>query len=142
MTTVLLIDDEQAFVNTLAKRLDKRGMKVLTAFAGQQGLDILNENQGIDVVILDVKMPGMDGVETLKRLKVEHPLVEVIMLTGHGTVETAIDGMRAGACDYLLKPCELDDLMQKITDAAIRKEQSLTRILEAEAQLIVLKRGD
>jgi len=66
----------------------------------------------------------------------------VIMLTGHGTVETAIDGMRAGACDYLLKPCELDDLMQKITDAAIRKEQSLTRILEAEAQLIVLKRGD
>ncbi len=142
MTRVLLIDDEQAFVSTMSKRLDRRGLKVSTAFDGQKGLAALEADPDIDVVVLDVKMPGMDGVETLRRIKTDHPLVEVIMLTGHGTVETAIDGMRAGAFDYLLKPCEIDALMQKITDAAKRRAGAVERIVEAEAQLIVLKRGD
>ncbi|BBD09072.1 response regulator [Desulfovibrio ferrophilus] len=142
MTRVLLIDDEHAFVETLAKRLDKRGAKVLKSYSGQEGLDLLVSEDNIDVVILDVKMPGLDGVETLKRIKANHPLVEVIMLTGHGTVETAIDGMREGAFDYLLKPCEMDDLMQKIGEANAHKEKAEARINEAEAQLIVLRRGD
>lgn len=142
MTRVLLIDDEQAFVSTMAKRLDRRGLKVLTANDGLKGLAALEAVNDIDVVVLDVKMPGMDGVETLQRIKEAHPLVEVIMLTGHGTVETAIDGMRFGAFDYLLKPCEIDALMQKITDAAARRADAVARINEAEAQLIVLKRGD
>jgi len=142
MTRVLLIDDEQPFVETLAKRLDKRGLTVLKAFSGQEGLDLMADDAMADVVILDVKMPGLDGVETLKRLKADHPLTEVIMLTGHGTVETAIHGMREGAFDYLLKPCEMDDLMEKIREAAARKDQALARINEAQAQLVVLRRGD
>ncbi|MBU1002552.1 MAG: response regulator [Proteobacteria bacterium] len=142
MTRVLLIDDEQPFVETLAKRLDKRGITILKAFTGQDGLDVLVENPGVEVVILDVKMPGLDGIETLRRIKASHPLVEVIMLTGHGTVETAIDGMKEGAFDYLLKPCEMDDLMQKISEASMRKGQASARIDEAEAQLIALRRGD
>lgn len=142
MTRVLIIDDEQPFVETLAKRLDKRGITVLKAFTGLDGLEVLDGNHGVEVVILDVKMPGLDGIETLKRIKASHPLVEVIMLTGHGTVETAIDGMKEGAFDYLLKPCEMDDLMQKIAEAAMRIGQATARIDEAEAQLIALRRGD
>ena len=142
MTRVLLIDDEQPFVETLAKRLEKRGLTVLKAYSGQEGLDLMEAEARADVVILDVKMPGLDGVETLKRLRADHPLAEVIMLTGHGTVETAIHGMREGAFDYLLKPCEMDDLMEKIREAAARKDQAMARINEAQAQLIALRRGD
>lgn len=142
MTRVLLVDDEQAFVNTVSKRLTKRGLLVLKSFSGEEGLVVLAENPGVDVVVLDVKMPGLDGIETLRRMKAEYPLVEVIMLTGHGTVETAIDGMREGAFDYLLKPCEMDELVAKIGDAAARKAQAELRINEAQAKLISDRRGD
>ena len=94
--TVLIVDDEVAFVETLVKRLAKRHLRVVAAHSGTEALDTL-ESSGptkIDVVILDVKMPGMDGLETLARIKEQHPLVEVVMLTGHATVESAIDGMK------------------------------------------------
>ncbi len=142
MTQVLLVDDEQVFVNTMGKRLNKRGLTVIKSFSGEDGLAVLEENHHVDVVVLDVKMPGLDGIETLCRIKAKYPLVEVIMLTGHGTVETAIDGMKEGAFDYLLKPCDMDELMGKINDAATRKSQSEFKINEAEAQLIALRRGD
>ncbi|NIR14827.1 MAG: response regulator, partial [Desulfobacterales bacterium] len=79
---------------------------VLSAYGGQEALETLDTNRNVDVVILDVKMPGMDGIETLQEIKQQHPLAEVIMLTGHATIETAILGMRLGAFDYLMKPCE------------------------------------
>jgi len=140
-TIVLLVDDEEAFVNTISKRMDKRGLKVLEAFSGQEGLDVLAEKK-VDVVVLDVKMPGMDGIETLQKIKAAHPLVEVIMLTGHATVESAIDGMKQGAFDYLMKPCEMDVLVTKIDAAQAKKEAHEQKILEARAQNIANRRGD
>ena len=140
--TILLIDDEQGFVDTMAKRLTKRGLTVNTAYGGQEGFAILEEANSIDVVVLDVKMPGMDGIEVLKALKVSFPLVEVIMLTGHATVESAIEGMKYGAFDYMLKPCEIDELLSKIDEAYDKKQTHETKIIEARARHIELRRGD
>jgi len=142
--SVLLVDDEVAFVETLVKRLKKRNVRVSAAHSGYEALEKLSASgpTKTDVVILDVKMPGMDGLETLARIKEEHPLIEVIMLTGHATVESAIDGMKKGAFDYLMKPCEVDDLLKKLNEAADKKREHEDKILEARASLISLRRGD
>jgi DNA-binding NtrC family response regulator len=142
--SVLIVDDEVQFVETLVKRLRKRGVKVRAAYGGQEALDALEGGGATrtDVVILDVKMPGMDGLETLAAIKKAHPLVEVIMLTGHATVESAIEGMKHGAYDYLMKPCEVDVLMEKLNQAAVKKREHEAKILEARATLISLRRGD
>jgi len=113
---VLLVDDEETYADTLRKRLTRRGLAVLVANSGEQALAVLADNP-VDVVLLDVKMPGMDGMETLSRIKRGHPGVEVIMLTGHANVDVAIRGMEQGAFDYLMKPAEMDDLYYKIQDA-------------------------
>lgn len=138
---LLLVDDEQGFVDTMAKRLTKRGLTVATAYDGEAGLKAL-AGENVDVVVLDVKMPGMDGLETLKAIKASHPLVEVIMLTGHATVENAINGMKLGAYDYMMKPCEMDELLAKVDEAYTKKQEQEDRILEARARHIVLRRGD
>ncbi|OPX34485.1 MAG: two-component system response regulator, partial [Desulfobacteraceae bacterium 4484_190.2] len=104
MPKVMLVDDEVPFVETMKKRLEKRSLNIITAFSGEEALDILGLNRDTDVVILDVKMPGMDGIETLRQIKAKFPLIEVIMLTGHGTIESAVKGMKLGAFDYLMKP--------------------------------------
>ena len=142
--SVLLVDDEVAFIETLVKRLTKRDVNVASAHSGREALEKLAASgpTGIDVVILDVKMPGMDGIETLARIKEEHPLIEVIMLTGHATVESAIEGMKRGAFDYLMKPCDIEVLLAKLTEAADKKREHEERILEARASLISLRRGD
>lgn len=139
---ILLIDDEQGFIDTMAKRLSKRGHDVTTAYSGQEGINHLEKDHHIDVVILDVKMPGMDGIETLKVIKANHPLVEVVMLTGHATVQTAIEGMKSGAFDYMMKPCELEELLTKVGEAYDKKISHEDRILEARARHIALRRGD
>ena len=142
--SVLVVDDEVQFVETLVKRLDKRGVKVNSATSGQEALDALADSGATrtDVVVLDVKMPGMDGLETLAAIKEEHPLIEVIMLTGHATVESAIEGMKQGAYDYLMKPCDLDVLMTKLNEATSKKREHEDKILEARAAMISLRRGD
>jgi DNA-binding NtrC family response regulator len=117
-TTILLVDDEIPFVETMAKRLSKRGIDILSAFSGQGALQLLAAGSHVDIVVLDVKMPGMGGLETLAEIKRRYPALEVILLTGHSTVDTAVRGMRLGAFDYLTKPCELEALMEKIKDAA------------------------
>ena len=139
---ILLVDDEVPFVDAMTKRLNKRGFEVLKAFSGPEALDLLAENDGVDVTILDVKMPGMDGIETLRELKKRHPLLEVVMLTGHATVETAIEGMRLGAFDYLMKPCDIEELVAKVKEARSKKFHHEQKILEAKAKNIVLRRGD
>jgi len=118
---LLLVDDEEAILDTLRKRLTRRGYGVLTANSGALALDILAENP-VDVVVLDVKMPGMDGIEVLALIKKRHPLVEVIMLTGHANVEAAMRGMELGAFDYLMKPADFEDLLYKIEDAHKKKD--------------------
>ncbi|MBW1712660.1 MAG: response regulator [Deltaproteobacteria bacterium] len=143
-TTVMLVDDEAPFVETMTKRLAKRGLGVEAAYSGQEALDKLQAEAGkrVDVVILDVKMPGLDGLETLTAIKHRHPLIEVVMLTGHATVESAIEGMKRGAFDYLMKPSDMEVLMAKVEEACQRKRQHETRILEAKAQMIAHRRGD
>jgi len=131
---VLLVDDEVPFVETMTKRLTKRNLRVIMAFSGQEALEKLDKNRNLDVIILDVKMPGMDGIQTLAEIKKVHPLVEIIMLTGHATVESAIDGMRAGAYDYLMKPCDLEQLMLKVEEATKKKRDHEEKIKEAQVK--------
>ncbi len=128
---IMLVDDEVSFVETLAKRLDKRKIKAITAFSGEESLEKLKANQDLDVIVLDVKMPGMDGIETLKNIKKASPLTEVLMLTGHATVETAIDGMKLGAYDFLMKPCDIEELVSKVADAAKKKQAHDEKIRDA-----------
>ncbi|WP_320006228.1 response regulator [Maridesulfovibrio sp.] len=115
--TILFVDDEVGFVDAMSKRLSRRSMIVHKAYDGEQAMQILADNPGIEVVILDMKMPGKDGLEVLRDIKRDFPIVEVIMLTGHATVESAIDGMQNGAFDYLMKPCNIDDLADKLRKA-------------------------
>ncbi len=140
--TILLIDDEQGFVDTMSKRLIKRGLTVNIACGGEEGIAILESSQTIDVVVLDVKMPGLNGIDVLKAIKATYPLVEVIMLTGHATVESAIEGMKFGAFDYMLKPCVIEELLEKIDEAYDKKQTHETKIIEARARHIELRRGD
>ena len=120
-TNVLLVDDEIPFVETVTRRLSKRGLHILTALSGEEALERLEKDRSIEIVILDVKMPGMGGLEILAEVKREYPLVEVIILTGHPTVESAIEGMKLGVFDYLMKPCDIDQLISKVEEAAVRK---------------------
>jgi len=110
---VLVVDDEQEFRELTVKRLEKRGLKVEGAESGQRALEIL-EHSRTDVVLLDVKMPGMDGIETLRQIRILKPLVEVVLLTGHASVDSGIEGMKLGAFDYLMKPCDIEQLMAKV----------------------------
>jgi DNA-binding NtrC family response regulator len=119
--SVLLVDDEVSFVETLGKRLGIRRLHVLTAYDAATALSLLGEHP-IDVVVLDVSMPEMDGITATKAIKSAHPMVEVILLTGHANIEASIDGMAMGAFDYLLKPVNIDELVYKIEDAHRRKE--------------------
>jgi two-component system NtrC family sensor kinase len=122
---VLLVDDEDDFRQTVAKRLIKRGINAKQAASGEDCLNAL-ENETADVVVLDVKMPGMDGIETLHHIKKGHPKTEVIMLTGHATTQDGVDGIKSGAFDYLSKPIELEHLLGKIRQAhekLIREEE-------------------
>jgi DNA-binding NtrC family response regulator len=131
-THVMVVDDEQAFNEMLVLSLKEMNYEVTAAYSGQECLEKLAETR-IDVVILDIKMPGMDGIETLKEIKKRFPLVEVIMLTGHGSIDTAIAGMKLGAFDYLQKPAEFEDLLEKVETARMRKDEHEARIAEAEA---------
>ena len=119
---VLVVDDEKDFVEMFSLRLKEVGIPVMAAYSGQECMDVLTKSD-IDVVILDIKMPGMDGIETLREIKKRHPLVEVILLTGHGAVDTAVEGMKSGAFDYLNKPADFDDLVHKLQEARKRKEE-------------------
>ena len=140
-TRVLLVDDETDFVEMLSLRLNEVGERVTPAYSGREALEILGQ-KSIDVVILDIRMPGMDGIETLREIKKRFPLVEVMMLTGHGTTETAVEGMKLGAFDYLMKPADFDELLLKLENARKRKDAQEERIRKAEARLLLRKSGD
>lgn len=137
---VLLVDDEKDFVESLAERLELRDFNVSTALNGTDALNLIKENE-YDVIVIDVKMPGKDGIETLTEIKNINQLPQVIMLTGHATVETAIQGMKMGAYDYIMKPTVTDDLIKLINKAYTIVEEQRDRIRRAEIENIVKKRG-
>lgn len=120
---VLLIDDEAGYTDALAKRLGRRGLSVMTAGGGAQALEIMASSP-FDVVLLDIKMAGMDGIKTLSAIKRRHPEVEVVMLTAHANTDIVISSLAMGAFDYLLKPADLEELVRKIEDAAMRKRSN------------------
>ena len=117
-----------------------REFEVLTAFNGDEALEVL-EKANVDVVVLDVMMPLRDGVSTLREIKLAYPLVEVIMLTGNSTVDDAIEGMKLGAFDYLLKPTDTSDLVEKLNKANERKKDQENRIRSAEVDRIIKTKG-
>ncbi|MEW6668459.1 MAG: response regulator [Thermodesulfobacteriota bacterium] len=114
---VLLVDDEEPFVENMTRILKFRGFEVTTALSGYQALDAVKYAGGFDVVVLDIKMPGMDGLETLGLIKRWAPDTEVIMLTGHASLSSGTQALTLGAYDYLMKPCDVEDLVEKIREA-------------------------
>ena len=129
---VLVVDDEEDFLETIVNRLNKRNIDTTGAPSGEIALELMGEKL-FDVVILDIKMPGgMDGIETLREIKKIRPLTEVILLTGHGSVETSIEGMKLGAFDYLLKPVKLEELLVKLAQAFEKKDSQDQKIRSAK----------
>ena len=117
---ILVVDDEDDFRETIVKRLQKRKMTARGAESGEKALELI-EAQPFDVVVLDVKMPGLDGIDTLREIKKRKPLIEVILLTGHASMESGIEGMKLGAYDYVMKPANLEELIEKMRQAYEKK---------------------
>jgi DNA-binding NtrC family response regulator len=130
---MMLVDDEERYLTTTQKLLERKGVEVLIAPGGKEALELLKRHR-IHVVVLDVKMPEMDGNETLKVIKALYPLVEVIMLTGHATVDSAIDGLKSGACDYLMKPADIDEILEKTTIAFENRQRLEEKIRIAQSK--------
>jgi len=116
----LFVDDEEEFLATVIKRLKKRNIDATGVRSGEEALEELARCP-VDVIVLDVRMPGMDGIQTLREIKKRFPLVEVVMLTGHASMEVAVEGMELGAFDYLMKPVDVDELLYKLQDAYEKK---------------------
>ncbi len=127
---IMNVDDEDDFRETLISRLAKRDLDASGAESGEKAVELVRKFN-YDVIILDVRMPGIDGIETLRQVKAIKPLVEVIMLTGHATLESGVEGMKLGAFDYVLKPADLDSLMEKINLAYEKKAFHDDKIYQA-----------
>jgi DNA-binding NtrC family response regulator len=137
MFRILVVDDEVDFLETIVNRLKKRKLDATGATSGEKAIDLLKKEL-FDVVLLDIKMPGgMDGIEVLREIKKIQPLAEVLLLTGHASVETSIEGMRLGAFDYLLKPMKFEDLLQKMASAFEKKAAHDKKIRDAKIQELV-----
>jgi len=119
--SVLVVDDERDFLEPLVERLELRDLEAVGVDNAPDALKHLDIHP-VDVVVLDVKMPGMDGITALKQIKARHPTVEVILLTGHASVESGMEGLELGAFDYLIKPVKLDELMERILEAYDRRQ--------------------
>jgi DNA-binding NtrC family response regulator len=134
MFKVLVVDDEVDFLETIINRLQKRKLEATGVASGEEALEALKKEL-FDVVLLDIKMPGgMDGIEVLREVKKQQPLAEVILLTGHASVETSIEGMKLGAFDYLLKPVKFEDLLEKMAEAFKKKSIHDKKIRDAKIQ--------
>ena len=137
---VLLVDDEQDFLETLSSRLEMRGLKVSAVTSGEQAIAEAKE-QEYDAIVVDLSMPGIDGLETLKRIKANTPNAEIIMLTGHGSVASGVEAMKLGAGDFLQKPVELTELMSKIGEAKGKRMLVLQKQSQEELRNILKTKG-
>ena len=137
---MLLVDDEQDFLETLSSRLELRGLKVRAVTSGEQAVTEAQQDE-YDAIVVDLSMPGIDGLETLKRIKAINPDAEIIMLTGHRSVQSGVEAMKLGAGDFLPKPVELSELMPKISTARDKRllvlqkksQEELRKILQAKS---------
>lgn len=133
---VLLVDDEQDFLETLSSRLEMRGLKVSAVTSGEQAVAEAKE-QDYDAIVVDLAMPGIDGLETLKRIKADNPNAEIIMLTGQASIQSGVEAMKLGAGDFLQKPVELSELMNKIGEAKHKKMLVLQKESQEELRKII-----
>lgn len=134
---ILVVDDEIDFLETIINRLEKRKLDAKGVTSGEEAIALLKEEM-FDVIILDIKMPGgMDGIEALREIKKIQPLTEVLLLTGHASVETSIEGMKLGAFDYLLKPIKFEELLQKIAAAFEKKSTHDKKIRDAKIHELI-----
>jgi len=133
---ILLVDDEVVFTTNMGKLLTNRGYKVTAANSGDAAIQAL-EKENFDVVVLDLKMPGMDGLATLKEIKKLGLFSETLILTGHGSIDTALEAIKLGAYDYLTKPCEIDDLLGKIEGAWQKKDGAEKKEMKEKIQKVV-----
>ena len=138
---LLLVDDEERLLSTTKKLFEKIGIEALTANSGREALELL-ESRDVDVIFLDIKMPGMDGIETLQRIKKTYPLSEVIILTGHATMETAVEGLKLGALDYLIKPVSMKDFLQKAEEAFEKVTRQKQKIHSARMTEVSGEQGE
>jgi DNA-binding NtrC family response regulator len=139
-TKILLVDDEEEFAHLLAQRLETRGMRVTVVACGEEAVAMVGKRI-FDVAIIDLSMPGIDGIETLKQVKVKQPDLQVLMLTGHATVAGGIEAMKQGACDFLQKPVEMDELLEKILTARRSRLTVLHQREDAEMQEILKRKS-
>lgn len=133
---VLLVDDEEQFLKVLSQRLEGRGMKVDTSTSGEDALKRVKGKE-FDAIILDLAMPGMSGIEALKRIRSENPDVQIIMLTGHGSIEKGIEAMKAGAVDFLEKPADLNKILEKVAEAKRKRIILVEKKREAQVKEII-----
>jgi DNA-binding NtrC family response regulator len=133
---VLLVDDEVVFTTNMSKLLNNRGYRVTPANSGDAAIQAL-EKESFDVVVLDLKMPGMDGLTTLKEIKKLGLFTETLILTGHGSIDSALEAIKLGAYDYLTKPCEIDELVNKIEGAWEKKDDAEKKDMQEKIQKVV-----
>lgn len=133
---ILLVDDEVVFTKNMSKLLTSRGYVVTPVNSGDSAIRELEEND-FDVVVLDLKMPGMDGITTLKEIKKLGLFTETLILTGHGAIDTALEATKLGAYDYLTKPCEIDELVAKIEGAWGKKDDAQKEDMQEKIQKVV-----
>jgi DNA-binding NtrC family response regulator len=139
-TRVLLVDDEQEFLDLLGERMSARGMEVQKTTSAADALKI-TEDQSFDAIVLDLLMPEMDGIQVLQAIKAKHPELQVILLTGHGSIEKGVEAMRQGAMDFIEKPADLEVLTEKIRKAQARKMILVERKVEQEVREIMISKG-
>lgn len=133
---ILLVDDEVVFTTNMSKLLTSRGYRVTAVNSGDAAIQELEKND-YDVVVLDLKMPGMDGITTLKEIKKLDLFTQTLILTGHGSIDTALEAVKLGAYDYLTKPCEIDDLVEKIEGAWQKKDLEVKEEMQENVQKII-----
>lgn len=126
---LLIVDDEEQFLKSISKSLELRDFKVIAVNRGEKAIEAAKNNP-IDIALVDLKMPGISGEETLKLLKQEHKWMEVVILTGHGAIDSAVECTKSGAYSYLQKPCELNLLLEALKDAYKKKVMNKKKIEE------------
>jgi DNA-binding NtrC family response regulator len=137
---VLLVDDEEDFLTTLSERLEFRGLKVSTVTRGEDAVAKV-QTESFDLIVLDLSMPGIDGLETLKRIKAKQPDAEIIILSGQGSIKTSIEAMKLGADDFLEKPVDMNNLLDKISDAKDKRIILMQAKSADEIEKILKSRG-
>jgi two-component system, response regulator RegA len=133
---ILFVDDEEIFADNMAKLLENRQYKVMAVYNGESAIQAL-EQEKFDVVVLDLKMPGMNGLATLKEIKNLGIFTETLLLTGHGSIDAAVEAIRLGAYDFLAKPCEIDELVEKIEGAWRKKDEAWKKDMEEKLKKVV-----